>query len=252
MYSKRKTLTATAIVVAAVMVAASQSPAEARRYKHVAVQKHATVHKYEREASRRLSAFGEAGARISAPSRRGSAGLSIRWRRNVLGVVAAVAGLSRSPRAARDEARKLAASRQACVVCGDGWLWDFRSGRTGQAICRNQPDRDGCAVVRPLHEHGPGEIRTPRHRLQHGQFLRQLWQAGLRTPGRRDRGDVARQTGWACGHRIRDRYGRKSNCHIGKLQPARGGDGNSAWPHLRLCDAVIVGCNLLVSAFCIA
>jgi uncharacterized protein (TIGR02594 family) len=54
MYSKRKTLTATAIVVAAVMVAASQSPAQARRYKHVAVQKHAvTYHAGYRHAGKR-------------------------------------------------------------------------------------------------------------------------------------------------------------------------------------------------------
>jgi uncharacterized protein (TIGR02594 family) len=61
MYSKRKTLTATAMVVAAVMVAASQSPAEARRYKHVAVQKHAVNYH---------AAYRHSGKRARLPQRR--------------------------------------------------------------------------------------------------------------------------------------------------------------------------------------
>jgi uncharacterized protein (TIGR02594 family) len=67
MYSKRKTLTATAIVVAAVMIAASQSPAEARRYKHVAAHQHAAVHKH---AAKRYAAYRHSGKHARLPYRR--------------------------------------------------------------------------------------------------------------------------------------------------------------------------------------
>jgi uncharacterized protein (TIGR02594 family) len=67
MYSKRKTLAATAIVVAAVMVAASQSPAEARRYKPVAAHKHAAVHKH---AAKRYAAYRHSGKHARLPQRR--------------------------------------------------------------------------------------------------------------------------------------------------------------------------------------
>jgi uncharacterized protein (TIGR02594 family) len=67
MYSKRKTLTATAIVVAAVMIAVSQSPAEARRYKHVAAHKHAAVHEH---AAKRYVAYRHSGKHARLPQRR--------------------------------------------------------------------------------------------------------------------------------------------------------------------------------------
>ncbi len=126
MYSKRKTLTATAIVVAAVMIAASQSPAEARRYKHVAAHKHAAVHQH---AAKRYVAYRHSGKHARLPQRRVVASGAVYPFGDAAQIGAGMfspwaqpsQAYARPPRAARDETRDLGASRQACVLCGGGF-----------------------------------------------------------------------------------------------------------------------------------
>ena len=102
-----------------------------------------------------------------------------------------------SPRVTRAARRSYAAVPPTAAMnsgAASAWRLRFvRAGGKGPPLYRNQPDRHGRGLVRPLHEHGSGEVRTPRHRLQHGEFLRELWPPRRRAAGRRHRRDVARQ-----------------------------------------------------------
>ena len=77
--------------------------------------------------------------------------------------------------------------------------------RRSAQVSRRQPDGTRQPVVRALREHGSAAFRLSRHRLGHGEFVRQIRPARFRPAGRRDRGDDARPPRRPCRHHHRHR-----------------------------------------------
>ncbi len=69
--------------------------------------------------------------------------------------------------------------------------------RRSAPLHRRQSDRSRQPVVRAVHEHGAAALRSSRHRLRYGEFVRPLRPARLRPAGRRHRRDG---TGRGGGH----------------------------------------------------
>ncbi len=206
MNSKRKKLViATAIVVAAVMVAALAIAGRGASLQACRGAEACHGSPACREASRRLSAFGQARALLSAGSSR-CRRRSIAFGRPARGCARAWSQPSQAyagpPRAARDETRirrKLAGRRRLRhgSFGSSGLVAQAR-----QYVGTNPTGMGALWCARFMNM----VLEKSGRRGTGSNMANSFANYGRRVSGpagRRDRGDVARQARWACGHRVR-------------------------------------------------